>query len=82
MRLLREHAPVDHAELPGPAPESALAVAEQRMDIALPDQLCTWLLIRNLDVPAEDVDEHLACCGSAGFPDENRFLIQQYTGAL
>ncbi|MFD6797144.1 SMI1/KNR4 family protein, partial [Streptomyces cyaneofuscatus] len=75
MRLLREHAPVDHAELPGPAPESALAVAEQRMDIALPDELRTWLLINNLDVPAEDVDEDLACCGFAGFPDEDRFFL-------
>ena len=36
MSLLREHAPADHADLPGPATEQMLAAAEERRGIQLP----------------------------------------------
>ncbi|MEU6525233.1 SMI1/KNR4 family protein [Streptomyces sp. NPDC046924] len=29
----------------------------------------------NLDLPEEDVDDDVACCGFAGFPDEGSFFL-------
>ncbi|WP_237694451.1 SMI1/KNR4 family protein [Streptomyces sp. SID2563] len=75
MALLRQHAPADHAELPGPATEQALRAAEERMGISLPEDLRTWLLQNNLDLPEEDVEDDVACCGFAGFPDEGSFFL-------
>ncbi|MFC8241281.1 SMI1/KNR4 family protein [Streptomyces chartreusis] len=75
MSLLREHAPADHADLPGPATEQMLAGAEERMGIPLPPELRTWLLQNNLDLPDEDVDDDVACCGFDGFPDEGSFFL-------
>ncbi|MFI2298609.1 SMI1/KNR4 family protein [Actinacidiphila glaucinigra] len=75
MNLLRQHAPADHADLPGPATEQMLAAAEERMGVPLPQDLRSWLLQNNLDLPEEDVDDDVACCGFAGFPDEARFFL-------
>ncbi|MFF0014473.1 SMI1/KNR4 family protein [Streptomyces sp. NPDC005374] len=75
MGLLQEHAPADHADLPGPATEQMLAAAEERMGIPLPRDVRTWLLQNNLDVPDEDVDDDVACCGFDGFPDEGMFFL-------
>lgn len=75
MSLLQEHAPADHADLPGPASEHMLAAAEQQMGIPLPRELRAWLLQNNLDLPEEDVDDDVACCGFAGFPDEGMFFL-------
>ncbi|MFE3517629.1 SMI1/KNR4 family protein [Streptomyces sp. NPDC059166] len=75
MNLLERLAPADHAELPGPAAEHVLAAAEERMGIALPQDLRAWLLQNNLDLPGEDVDDDVACCGFAGFPDEGSFFL-------
>ncbi|WP_327370326.1 SMI1/KNR4 family protein [Streptomyces sp. NBC_01217] len=75
MSLLREHAPADHADLPGPATEQMLAAAEERMGISFPQDLRAWLLLNNLDLPEEDVDDDVACCGFAGFPDEGSFFL-------
>ncbi|WP_282577429.1 SMI1/KNR4 family protein [Streptomyces lichenis] len=75
MSLLRQHAPADHADLPGPATEQMLAAAEERMGISLPGDLRTWLLQNNLDLPEEDVDDEVACCGFDGFPDEGSFFL-------
>ncbi|MGW0551895.1 SMI1/KNR4 family protein [Streptomyces altiplanensis] len=75
MNLLRQHAPADHADLPGPATEQMLAGAEERMSISLPQDLRAWLLQNNLDLPEEDVDDEVACCGFAGFPDEGSFFL-------
>ncbi|MEU9058954.1 SMI1/KNR4 family protein [Streptomyces sp. NPDC048430] len=75
MNLLRQHAPADHADLPGPATEQMLAGAEERMGISLPQDLRAWLLQNNLDLPEEDVDDEVACCGFAGFPDEGSFFL-------
>ncbi|MEU9576959.1 SMI1/KNR4 family protein [Streptomyces chilikensis] len=73
--LLREHAPADYADLPGPATEEMLAAAEERMGIPLPPELRAWLLRNNLDLPEEDVDDDVACCGFEGFPDEGIFFL-------
>jgi hypothetical protein len=70
MTLLQQHAPADHADLPGPATEQMLAAAEERMGTSLPGHLRTWLLQNNLDLPEGDVDDEVACCGFDGFPDE------------
>ncbi|MGA5469398.1 SMI1/KNR4 family protein [Streptomyces arboris] len=75
MSLLRQHAPADHADLPGPATEQMLAAAEKRMGISLPQDLRAWLLQNNLDLSEEDVDDDVACCGFAGFPDEGSFFL-------
>ncbi|MGX1494694.1 SMI1/KNR4 family protein [Streptomyces tendae] len=75
MDLLREHAPTDHAELPGPATDEMLAAAEERMGVRLHPDLRTWLLRNNLDLPEEDADDDVMCCGFAGFPDEGRFFL-------
>ncbi|MFR9800570.1 SMI1/KNR4 family protein [Streptomyces sp. MS06] len=75
MELLRETAPADHAELSGPATEEALQTAEERMGISLPEDLRAWLVRNNLDVPEEDFDDDVACCGFAGFPDEGMFFL-------
>ncbi|MFE2626430.1 SMI1/KNR4 family protein [Streptomyces sp. NPDC001651] len=75
MGLLRQHAPGNHAELPGPATERMLAAAEERMGVALHPDLRAWLLLNNLDLPEKDVDPYVACCGYAGFPDETSFLL-------
>lgn len=75
MSLLREHASADHADLPGPATEQMLAAAEERMGISLHGDLRTWLLQNNLDLPKEDVDDEVACCGFDGFPDEGSFFL-------
>lgn len=75
MNLLRQHAPADHADLPGPATEQMLAAAEERMGVPLPQDLRAWLLQNNLDLPEEDVDADVACCGFAGFPDEGSFFL-------
>jgi cell wall assembly regulator SMI1 len=75
MDLLREHAPADHADLTGPATEQMLLAAEERMNISLPQDLRAWLLQNNLDLPEEDVDDDVACCGFAGFPDEGSFFL-------
>ncbi|MFH9614019.1 SMI1/KNR4 family protein [Streptomyces pratensis] len=75
MNLLEQHAPAQHAELPGPATEQLLAAAEERMGIPLPQDLRAWLLQNNLDLPEEDVDDEVACCGFAGFPDEGSFFL-------
>ncbi|WP_329111853.1 SMI1/KNR4 family protein [Streptomyces sp. NBC_01353] len=75
MSLLREHAPADHADLPGPATEQMLAAAEERMGISLHGDLRTWLLQNNLDLPEGDVDDEVACCGFDGFPDEGSFFL-------
>lgn len=75
MNLLREHAPVEHAALPGPATEQALAAAEERMGVSLHPDLRDWLLQNSLDLPEEEVDDDLACCGFAGFPDEASFFL-------
>ncbi|MFJ2555731.1 MULTISPECIES: SMI1/KNR4 family protein [unclassified Streptomyces] len=74
MRVLREHAPADHADLPGPATEQILAATEERMGIQLHQELWAWLMQNNLDLPEEDVDDDVACCGFAGFPDEGSFF--------
>ncbi|MFJ8164162.1 SMI1/KNR4 family protein [Streptomyces sp. NPDC096136] len=73
--LLRQHAPADHADLPGPATEQMLAAAEERMGISLPADLRTWLLQNNLDLPEEDFDDEVQCCGFDGFPDEGSFFL-------
>ena len=75
MSLLREHAPADHAELPGPATEETLAAAEARMGVPLPGDLRAWLLRNNLDLPEEDADDYVAACGFDGFPDEGSFFL-------
>ncbi|MER7708440.1 SMI1/KNR4 family protein [Kitasatospora sp. NPDC097605] len=75
MSLLREHAPADHADLPGPATEQMLAAAEERMGISLHVDLRTWLLQNNPDLPEEDVDDDVMCCGFDGFPDEGSFFL-------
>ncbi|MFI2378771.1 SMI1/KNR4 family protein [Streptomyces sp. NPDC018964] len=75
MRLLRQHAPADHADLPGPATEEMLASAEERMGLSFPQDLRGWLLRNNLDLPEADVDDDVACCGFAGFPDEGSFFL-------
>ncbi|MFE0644282.1 SMI1/KNR4 family protein [Streptomyces sp. NPDC058877] len=75
MTLLRQHAPADHADLPGPATEQMLAAAEERRGIPLPGDLRTWLLQNNLDLPEEDFDDTTACCGFDGFPDEGSFFL-------
>ncbi|MGW2836614.1 SMI1/KNR4 family protein [Streptomyces sp. NPDC001493] len=75
MGLLERHAPAEHADLPGPATEQMLAAAEERMGILLPQDLRAWLLQNNLDLPEEDVDEDVLCCGFAGFPDEGSFFL-------
>ncbi|MFF9854137.1 SMI1/KNR4 family protein [Streptomyces litmocidini] len=75
MNLLREYAPADHADLPGPATEQMIAAAEERMGISLPQDLRAWLLLNNLDLPEEDVDDDVACCGYVGFPDEGVFFL-------
>ncbi|MFI2780239.1 SMI1/KNR4 family protein [Streptomyces sp. ALB3] len=75
MALLRQHAPADHADLPGPATEQMLAAAEVRMGVSLPGDLRTWLSLNNLDLPEEDVDDEVACCGFDGFPDEGSFFL-------
>lgn len=75
MGLLREHAPADHADLPGPATEQTLAAAEERMGIRLHEDLRAWLLLNNLDRPEQDRDDDVLCCGFAGFPDEGRFFL-------
>ncbi|MFF9063802.1 SMI1/KNR4 family protein [Streptomyces sp. NPDC014891] len=75
MSLLRELAPADHADLPGPATEQMLAAAEERMGLALHEDLRAWLLRNNLDLPEEEVDDDVACCGFDGFPDEGSFFL-------
>ncbi|MFE5256486.1 SMI1/KNR4 family protein [Streptomyces coelicoflavus] len=75
MSLLRQHAPADHADLPGPATERMLAAAEERMGVPLPRDLRAWLSQNNLDLPEEDVDDDVACCGFDGFPDEGSFFL-------
>ncbi|MFJ3906807.1 SMI1/KNR4 family protein [Streptomyces sp. NPDC090025] len=75
MGLLREHAPADHADLPGPASERMLAAAEERMGIALHGDLRTWLSQNSLDLPDEDFDDDVMCCGFDGFPDEGSFFL-------
>ncbi|MCX5412338.1 SMI1/KNR4 family protein [Streptomyces sp. NBC_00059] len=75
MSLLEQHAPAEHAVLPGPATEQMLATAEERMRIPLPQDLRAWLLQNNLDLPEEDVDEDVQCCGYDGFPDEGSFYL-------
>ncbi|MFD3626378.1 SMI1/KNR4 family protein [Streptomyces sp. DSM 116494] len=75
MGLLRQHAPADHADLAGPATEQMLAAAEARMGIPLPQDLRAWLLQNSLDLPEGDVDDDVACCGFAGFPDEGSFFL-------
>ncbi|MEU3553476.1 SMI1/KNR4 family protein [Streptomyces fragilis] len=75
MDLLRQHAPATYADLPGPATEEMLAAAEERMGIALHPDLRAWLLQNNLDLPEEDVDDDVACCGFEGFPDEGIFFL-------
>ncbi|WP_257138931.1 SMI1/KNR4 family protein [Streptomyces sp. rh34] len=74
MNLLQECAPADHADLPGAATEEMLAAAEERMRISLHPDLRDWLLQNNLDLPEEDVDNDVQCCGFAGFPDEGSFF--------
>lgn len=73
MTLLRQHAPADHADLPGPATEQTLTAAEERMGISLPEDLRTWLLRNSLDLPEKDED--VMCCGFDGFPDEGSFFL-------
>ncbi|WP_328945697.1 SMI1/KNR4 family protein [Streptomyces sp. NBC_00250] len=75
MSLLRECAPADHADLPGPATEQMIAAAEERMGISFPQDLRAWLLLNNLDLPEEDFDDDVACCGFDGFPDEGIFFL-------
>ncbi|MGW5733107.1 MULTISPECIES: SMI1/KNR4 family protein [Streptomyces] len=75
MRLLRQHAPADHADLPGPATEEMLAAAEERMGLPLPSDLRAWLLQNSLDLPEEEEDDDVTCCGFAGFPDEGSFFL-------
>ncbi|MBO1337655.1 SMI1/KNR4 family protein [Streptomyces sp. VRA16 Mangrove soil] len=75
MGLLRECAPADHAELPGPATEEMLAAAEERMGVALHPDLRAWLLLNNLDLPEKDRDDDVQCCGFDGFPDEGSFYL-------
>jgi cell wall assembly regulator SMI1 len=75
MDLLREHAPADHADLPGPATEQMLVAAEERMDISLPQDLRAWLLQNNLDLPEGGADGAVAWSGFAGFPDETSFFL-------
>lgn len=75
MNLLREYAPADHADLPGPATERMLAAAEERTGLSLPQELRAWLLQNNLDLPEDEVDDDVACCGYAGFPDEGSFFL-------
>ncbi|MET9105361.1 SMI1/KNR4 family protein [Streptomyces zhihengii] len=75
MSLLRQHAPADHADLPGPATEQMLVAAEKRMGIPLPQDLRAWLLQNSLDLPEEEVDDEVMCCGFAGFPDEGSFFL-------
>ncbi|TLQ46366.1 SMI1/KNR4 family protein [Streptomyces sp. HUAS MG47] len=77
MNLLREHAPADHADLPGPATEQMLRAAEARMGIALPGDLRAWLLQNNLDLPEEEVEDpgYVGFAGFAGFPDEGSFFL-------
>ncbi|MGW1812738.1 SMI1/KNR4 family protein [Streptomyces sp. NPDC002125] len=75
MSLLEQHVPAEHADLPGPATEQMLATAEERMGIPLPQDLRAWLLQNNLDLPEEEVDEDVQCCGYDGFPDEGSFYL-------
>lgn len=76
MGLLEQHAPGDHADLPGPRlTENMLVAAEERMGVVLPQDLRAWLLQNNLDLPEEDVDEDVECSGYAGFPDEGSFFL-------
>lgn len=75
MSLLRDHAPADHADMPGPATEEVLASAEERMGLSFPQDLRAWLLRNNLDLAEEDVDDDVQCCGFAGFPDEGSFFL-------
>ncbi|MGA5642914.1 SMI1/KNR4 family protein [Streptomyces cinereoruber] len=73
MILLRQHAPADHSDPPGPATEQTLTAAEERMGISLPEDLRTWLLRNSLDLPEKDED--VMCCGFDGFPDEGSFFL-------
>ncbi|MFF4611073.1 SMI1/KNR4 family protein [Streptomyces albidoflavus] len=75
MSLLRQNAPADHADLPGPATEQILAAAEERMGVPLSEDLRKWLLQNNLDLPEEEADDEVECCGFAGFPDEGTFFL-------
>jgi len=75
MNLLRQCAPADHADLPGAATEQMLLAAEERMGTSLHPDLRDWLLQNNLDLPEEEVDDDVACCGFAGFPDEGSFFL-------
>jgi hypothetical protein len=52
-----------------------LTAAEQRMGILLHQDLRAWLLQNNQDLPEEDVDDDVACCGFAGFPIEGSFFL-------
>ncbi|WP_234333427.1 SMI1/KNR4 family protein [Streptomyces lavendulae] len=52
-----------------------LAAAEERMGISLYGDLRTWLLQNSLDLPEEDVDDDVMCCGFDGFPDEGSFFL-------
>ncbi len=45
------------------------------MGVPLHQDLRAWLLRNNLDLPEEDVDDDLACCGFVGFPDEGSFFL-------
>ncbi|MEU2565587.1 SMI1/KNR4 family protein [Streptomyces althioticus] len=75
MDLLSRHASADHAALPGPATEEMLTTAEERMGLRLPNALRTWLLLNNLDVPEDEADDEVQCCGFDGFPDEGVFFL-------
>ncbi|MFG2978244.1 hypothetical protein ACGFYY_35325 [Streptomyces sp. NPDC048331] len=52
-----------------------LAAAEERMGLSLTQELRAWLLQNNLDLPEDAVDDDVACCGYAGFPDEGSFFL-------
>ncbi|MFD0428082.1 hypothetical protein ACFQ60_07565 [Streptomyces zhihengii] len=45
------------------------------MGIPLPQDLRAWLLQNSLDLPEEEVDDEVMCCGFAGFPDEGSFFL-------
>ncbi|MBD0708886.1 MULTISPECIES: SMI1/KNR4 family protein [unclassified Streptomyces] len=75
MGVLRQYAPADHADLPGPATEERLAAAEERMGLPLPPDLRAWLLQNNLDPSEEEFDDDAACCGFDRFPDEGIFFL-------
>ncbi|MFE7136565.1 hypothetical protein ACFVAG_02335 [Streptomyces sp. NPDC057644] len=75
MSLLRRNSPTDDADLPGPATEQMPAVAEERIGIPLPGILRAWLLRNYLDLPYENVDADVACCGFAGLPDNGSLVL-------